>query len=158
MREAFASVRVPGRMERLRSAPTVVVDAAHNPHGARASAKAVREEFSFRRLIGVVAVMGDKDAEGILTALEPVLDEVVVTQVSSPRAMDADELGSLAVGFFGADRVVVETRMDAALETAIGLAEETDDDEAPMAGAGVLVVGSVVAAGEARTLLGREPA
>ena len=158
VREAFASVRVPGRMERLRSAPTVVVDAAHNPHGARASAKAVREEFSFRRLIGVVAVMGDKDAEGILTALEPVLDEVVVTQVSSPRAMDADELGSLAVGFFGADRVVVETRMDAALETAIGLAEETDDDEAPMAGAGVLVVGSVVAAGEARTLLGREPA
>lgn len=158
VREAFASVRVPGRMERLRSAPTVVVDAAHNPHGARASAKAVREEFSFRRLVGVVAVMGDKDAEGILTALEPVLDEVVVTQVSSPRAMDADELGSLAVGFFGADRVVVETRMDAALETAIGLAEETDDDEAPMAGAGVLVVGSVVAAGEARTLLGREPA
>jgi dihydrofolate synthase / folylpolyglutamate synthase len=157
VREAFASVRVPGRMERLRSAPTVVVDAAHNPHGARASAKAVREEFSFRRLVGVVAVMGDKDAEGILAALEPVLDEVVVTQVSSPRAMDADELGSLAVGFFGADRVVVETRMDAALESAIGLAEETDDDESPVAGAGVLVVGSVVAAGEARTLLGREP-
>ena len=119
----------------------------------------MREEFSFRRLIGVVAVMGDKDAEGILAALEPVLDEVVVTQaVVAARAMDADELGSLAVGFFGADRVVVETRMDAALETAIGLAEETDDDEAPMAGAGVLVVGSVVAAGEARTLLGREPA
>jgi dihydrofolate synthase / folylpolyglutamate synthase len=157
VRDAFASVRVPGRLERLRSAPTVVVDAAHNPHGARASAKAVREEFSFRRLVGVVAVMGDKDAEGILAALEPVLDEVVVTAVASPRAMDADELGSLAVGFFGADRVVVETRMDAALETAIGLAEETDDPDTPVAGAGVLVVGSVVAAGEARTLLGREP-
>ncbi|MFC5140551.1 bifunctional folylpolyglutamate synthase/dihydrofolate synthase [Actinomycetospora rhizophila] len=157
VRDAFASVRVPGRLERLRSAPTVVVDAAHNPHGARAAAAAVREEFSFRRLVGVLAVMRDKDAEGILTALEPVLDEVVVTAVSSPRAMDADELGSLAVGFFGADRVVVETRMDAALETAIGLAEETDDPETPVAGAGVLVVGSVVAAGEARTLLGREP-
>jgi dihydrofolate synthase / folylpolyglutamate synthase len=158
VRDAFASVRVPGRLERLRVAPTVVVDAAHNPHGARAAAKAVRDEFSFRRLIGVVAILGDKDAEGILSALEPVLDEVVITAVTSPRAMDADELGSLAVGFFGADRVVVETRMDAALETAIGLAEETDDAETPVAGAGVLVVGSVVAAGEARTLLGREPA
>jgi dihydrofolate synthase / folylpolyglutamate synthase len=158
VRDAFASVRVPGRLERLRVAPTVVVDAAHNPHGARAAATAVRDEFSFRRLIGVVAILGDKDAEGILSALEPVLDEVVITAVASPRAMDADELGSLAVGFFGADRVVVETRMDAALETAIGLAEETDDAETPVAGAGVLVVGSVVAAGEARTLLGMEPA
>jgi dihydrofolate synthase/folylpolyglutamate synthase len=158
VREAFASVRVPGRLERLRSAPTVIVDAAHNPHGARTAAAAVRAEFSFRRLIGVVAVMADKDADGILAALEPVLDEVVITAVASERAMDADELGGLAVGLFGADRVVVEPRMDAALETAIGLAEEVDDDEAPMSGAGVFVVGSVVAAGEARTLLGREPA
>ncbi len=157
VREAFASVRIPGRLERLRSAPTVVVDAAHNPHGARTAAAAVRAEFSFRRLIGVVAVMADKDVDGILAALEPVLDEVVITAVTSERAMDPDELGGLAVGLFGADRVVVEPRMDTALETAIGLAEEVDDDEAPMAGAGVLVVGSVVAAGEARTLLGRDP-
>jgi dihydrofolate synthase / folylpolyglutamate synthase len=158
VRDAFANLRVPGRLERLRSAPTVVVDAAHNPHGAAAAAAAVRSEFSFRRLVGVVAILGDKDADGILAALEPVLDEIVVTQVASPRALDADELGGLAVGRFGADRVVVETRMDAALETAIGLAEEVTDPDEPVAGGGVLVVGSVVAAGEARTLLGREPA
>jgi dihydrofolate synthase/folylpolyglutamate synthase len=101
--------------------------------------------------------MGDKDADGILAALEPVLDEIVVTGMSSPRALDPDELGGLAVGRFGADRVVVETRMDAALETAITMAEETSDDDEPVAGGGVLVIGSVVAAGEARTLLGREP-
>ena len=157
VREAFAAIRVPGRLERLRSAPTVVVDAAHNPHGAAAAASAVRAEFSFRRLVGVVAIMGDKDADGILAALEPILDEIVVTRVASLRGMDADELGGLAVGRFGADRVVVETRMDAALETAIGLAEEVTDDDEPVAGGGVLVIGSVVAAGEARTLLGREP-
>ncbi len=158
VRDAFAAVRVPGRLERLRSAPTVVVDAAHNPHGAAAVAGAVREEFSFRKLVGVVAIMADKDADGILAALEPVLDEIVVTGMSSRRALDPDELGGLAVGRFGAERVVVETRMDAALETAIGMAEETSDDEEPVAGGGVLVIGSVVAAGEARTLLGREPA
>ena len=157
VRDAFAAVRVPGRLERLRSAPTVIVDAAHNPHGAAAAATAVREEFSFRRLVGVVAVMGDKDADGILTALEPILDEIVLTGMGSPRAMDPDELGGLAVGRFGADRVVVETRMDSALETAISMAEETSDDEESVAGGGVLVIGSVVAAGEARTLLGGEP-
>ena len=158
VRDAFAAVRVPGRLERLRSAPTVVVDAAHNPHGAAAAAAAVRAEFSFRRLVGVVAVMEDKDVDGILEALEPVLDEIVVTGLASPRAMDPDELGGLAVGRFGADRVVVETRMDSALETAISMAEETSDDEESVAGGGVLVIGSVVAAGEARTLLGGEPA
>jgi dihydrofolate synthase / folylpolyglutamate synthase len=157
VRDAFAAVRVPGRLERLRSAPTVVVDAAHNPHGAVAAAAAVRAEFSFRKLIGVVAIMGDKDADGILAALEPVLDEIVVTGMSSPRALDPDDLGGLAVGRFGADRIVVEIRMDAALETAITMAEETSDDDEPVAGGGVLVIGSVVAAGEARTLLGREP-
>ena len=157
VQDAFASLRVPARLERMRSAPTVVVDAAHNPHGAAAAASAVREEFSFRRLVGVVAIMGDKDADGILTALEPILDEIVVTAVASPRAMDADELGGLAVGRFGASRVVVETQMDAALETAIGLAEEVSDADESIAGGGVLVIGSVVAAGEARTLLGGTP-
>jgi dihydrofolate synthase / folylpolyglutamate synthase len=157
VRDAFAAVRVPGRLERLRSAPTVVVDAAHNPHGAAAAAAAVKAEFSFRRLVGVVAIMADKDAEGILAALEPIFDEVVVTGMSSPRAMDPDQLGALAVARFGSERVVVETRMDAALETAISMSEETSDDGAT-AGGGVLVIGSVVAAGEARTLLGREPA
>ncbi|GAA4834131.1 folylpolyglutamate synthase/dihydrofolate synthase family protein [Actinomycetospora corticicola] len=157
VRDAFAAVRVPGRLERLRSAPTVVVDAAHNPHGAAAAAAAVKAEFSFRRLVGVVAIMADKDADGILAALEPIFDEVVVTGMSSPRAMDPDQLGALAVARFGSERVVVETRMDAALETAISMSEETSDDGAA-AGGGVLVIGSVVAAGEARTLLGREPA
>lgn len=157
VQDAFAALRIPGRLERLRTAPTVVVDAAHNPHGATAAASAVREEFSFRRLVGVVAIMGDKDADGILAALEPILDEVVVTAVTSDRAMDADELGGLAVGRFGASRVVVEPRMDAALETAIGLAEEVSEPDEPVSGGGVLVIGSVVAAGEARTLLGRGP-
>jgi dihydrofolate synthase / folylpolyglutamate synthase len=157
VRDAFAAVRVPGRLERLRSAPTVVVDAAHNPHGAAAAAAAVKAEFSFRRLVGVVAIMADKDADGILAALEPILDEIVVTGMSSPRAMDPDRLGALAVARFGSERVVVETRMDAALETAVTMSEETSDDGAT-AGGGVLVIGSVVAAGEARTLLGREPA
>ena len=116
--------RSPGRLERLAAgAPTVLVDAAHNPHGARALA-ALTTEFRFTRLVGVVAVMRDKDARGILAELEPVVAEVVVTANSSPRAMDPDELGALAVEVFGSERVSVEPRLDEAIEQAGELAEE----------------------------------
>jgi dihydrofolate synthase/folylpolyglutamate synthase len=73
----------PGRLEVVRTSPTVVLDAAHNPAGARATAAAITEGFAFGRLVGVFAAMGDKDARGMLEALEPVLAEVVVTQSSS---------------------------------------------------------------------------
>ncbi|MCP2260124.1 dihydrofolate synthase / folylpolyglutamate synthase [Streptoalloteichus tenebrarius] len=158
VRDAFASVQSPGRMERVRNAPTVLVDAAHNPHGARALAAALSGEFAFRRLVAVVGVMGDKDARGILEALEPVVTEVVLTRNSSPRSMDPDDLAVLAREIFSDDRIVVETRLDDAIETAVGLAEETEDPDEPISGAGVVVTGSVVTAGEARALFGKEPA
>jgi dihydrofolate synthase / folylpolyglutamate synthase len=154
VRAAFAAVSVPGRLEPLRGAPTVLVDAAHNPHGARALAAGLAEEFAFRRLVGVIGVLRDKDARGLLAELEPVLHEVVVTAPSSPRALDADELAAIAVEVFGADRVTVETRLDDAVEQAVRLVEE-DDPEAGPGGGGVLITGSVVLAGEARTLFGK---
>ncbi|PZS35824.1 MAG: dihydrofolate synthase [Pseudonocardiales bacterium] len=152
VRAAFASVRSPGRLEVVRSAPTILLDAAHNPHGVAASVAAVGEAFDFRRLIAVVGVLGDKDVHGMLGALESAVDEIVVTQNSSSRALSADDLAAQAVAVFGADRVTVEPRLDDALETAVRLAEETDDGV--LAGVGVLVTGSVVTAGEARVLLG----
>jgi dihydrofolate synthase/folylpolyglutamate synthase len=158
VRSAFAGLSVPGRLERLRTAPAVLVDAAHNPHGARALAAALLDEFGFRRLIGVVSVLRDKDAVALFEELEPVLDEVVVTQNGSPRAVDVDELASVAVGVFGADRVTAAPRLDDAVEEAVRLAEELDDDSGSPSGGGVLITGSVVTAGEARTLFGREPA
>ena len=94
VREGFANVAVPGRLEVVRRTPTVVVDVAHNPAGATALAGAVAEAFAFSNLVGVVAVLDDKDARGILTALEPVLAAVVITQSGSPRCIPADELGA----------------------------------------------------------------
>jgi dihydrofolate synthase/folylpolyglutamate synthase len=158
VREAFAEVETPGRLERVRSAPTVLLDAAHNPHGARALAATVAEEFAFRRLVAVVGVMAEKDAHGILDALEPVVSDIVVTRNSSPRSMPLEELNELAISVFGEDRVVAETDLETAIETAIALVETNDDPEEPLAGGGVLVTGSVVTAGEARTLFGKEPA
>lgn len=155
VRAAFAGVTSPGRLERVaagQGVPTVLVDACHNPHGARALAAALTTEFRFTRLVGVLGVMRDKDARAILAELEPVLQEVVVTANASARAMDPDELGALAVDVFGADRVSVEPSLAAAVEQAGELAEEGGES-----GVGVVVTGSVVTAGETRTLFGREP-
>jgi dihydrofolate synthase/folylpolyglutamate synthase len=149
VRTAVAGMDSPGRLEVVRRSPTVVVDAAHNPAGAAAVAETVQEAFSFTRLVGVVAVLGDKDAEGILDALEPVLDEVVVTRTTSPRAMDPEELAVIARDVFGEDRVQVAASLPEALQRAVDLAEREGD-----LGAGVLAAGSVTMAAEVRTLLG----
>ncbi len=156
VRAGFAAVSSPGRLERVRSAPTVFVDAAHNPHGAHALAHALTEEFDFRRLVGVIGMLGDKDAAGFLTELEPVLDAVVVTNNGSPRAVDAETLAETAREVFGEERVHVEPFLPDAVEAAIGLAEESDGE--PVSGAGVIITGSVVTAGAGRTLFGKEPA
>jgi dihydrofolate synthase/folylpolyglutamate synthase len=153
VRSAFAAVRSPGRLERVRTSPSVLVDAAHNPAGMVATVDALKESFDFTRLVGVVGVVQGKDVAGMLAALEDVCAEVVVTQNSSPRAMPADELGALAVDVFGADRVSVSPRLADALEEAIELAEAGPDDA--LGGSGVLVTGSVITAGEARTLMTR---
>ena len=152
VRAAFAAVRSPGRLERVRSSPTVLVDAAHNPAGMAATVAAIRESFDFTRLVGVVGCVRGKDVTGMLTELEDICAELVVTQNGSPRAMPADELGALAVDVFGADRVSVSPRLPEALTEAVELAEAGPDDA--LGGSGVLVTGSVVTAGEARTLLG----
>jgi dihydrofolate synthase/folylpolyglutamate synthase len=149
VREGFAAVTSPGRMEIVRSGPTVILDAAHNPHGAQALAAALAEEFTFDALVGVVGVLADKDAAGLLGALEPVLDKVVVTEASTPRVMAVDDLAAIAVEVFGEDRVLIAPTLPDAIDTAIA---EVDDPNAT-GGTGVLVTGSVITAGQARQLL-----
>lgn len=151
VREGFARVASPGRLEVVRTSPTVLLDAAHNAHGMAATVAALSDAFAFTHLVAVVAVLGDKDALAMLEVLEPAVASVVVTQNGSPRAMPVDSLADLARDVFGEDRVQIEDALDDALSTAVGLA----DAEAEYGGAGVLVTGSVVTVGEARTLLHR---
>ncbi|MEU4843227.1 bifunctional folylpolyglutamate synthase/dihydrofolate synthase [Nocardia testacea] len=158
VRAGFAGVTSPGRLERMRNAPTLFIDAAHNPAGATALAATLTAEFDFRKLVGVVAVLADKDVAGILTALEPVFDEIVVTTNGSPRALPVDQLADLAVQRFGDERVVTADTLPDALETAVALAEEVGASGEMVSGAGVVVTGSVITAGAARALFGKDPA
>jgi dihydrofolate synthase/folylpolyglutamate synthase len=157
VRDAFATVTIPGRLERVRAVPSVFLDGAHNPHGAQALAAALREEFAFRRLIAVVGMMCDKDARGILAELEPAVDEVVLTAASSSRAMHVDDLAAAAREVFDDSRVVIEQRLPDAIDTAIALATDADGDSDRISGAGVVITGSVAMVGQARTLFGHDP-
>ena len=157
VRAGFAASVSPGRLERMRSAPTVFIDAAHNPAGAAALAQTLAEEFDFRMLVGIVSVMADKDVDGILAALEPVFDQIVVTNNGSPRALDVESLAMRAEERFGPDRVLASATLPDAIETATALVEETGHDGEGFSGSGIVITGSVVTAGAARTLFGRDP-
>jgi len=152
VRNAFAEVTSPGRLEVVRRSPTIVLDAAHNPHGAEATAAALEDSFSFSPLVGVIGVMGDKDAEGVLAAFEPHLEHLVVTENSTDRAMRATRLAEVAVPIYGEDRVTVVPRLADAIDAAAALAESGSGDS--LSSGAVLVTGSVVTVGEARVLLG----
>ncbi len=145
----FASVQSPGRCEVLHRDPTIIIDAAHNPHGAKALTETIQTEFTFDEVIGIFAAMGDKDVEGALTELEKVMDSVIVTANSSPRSMSVSDAQAIATRIFGADRVFAADTLDAAIEKAIKdsvrpLSEDT---------LGILITGSVVTVGEARAIV-----
>jgi len=149
VRAGFAHVTSPGRCEIVHRDPTIILDAAHNPHGAAAISETLQSEFTFDDVIGVFAPMGDKDVAGILLELEQVMDSIIVTTNSSARAMDVAKLEKIAIEIFGVDRVFTSATLAEALERAITdsvrpLSEDT---------IGILVTGSVVSVGEARTYI-----
>jgi dihydrofolate synthase/folylpolyglutamate synthase len=155
VREAFARASSPGRLEIIRRSPMILLDAAHNPHGAQTAAAALDDAFAFSPLIGVVGVMADKEYEGVLGAFEPHLAHVVCTQNSTARALPAEELAVIAREVFGDDRVSVARRLDDAIDQATALAEAGEALGASIGSGAVLVTGSVVTVGEARAMLRR---
>ena len=147
VRAGFANVTSPGRCEVIHRDPTIILDAAHNPHGAKAIAETMQTEFTFDDVTGIVALMADKDALGILQALEPVMNQIIVTTNSAERSMNVADLTKLATQVFGADRVFAEDTLQAAIDRATKDALRPLSDES----LAILITGSVVTVGEART-------
>ena len=103
----------------------------------------------------MISVLEGKDLTGILSALEPAFDLVVVTDNGSPRALDVESLALRAEEVFGPERVVRAPTLTDAIETATALVEDAKVDG--LSGAGIVITGSVVTAGAARTLFGKDP-
>ena len=149
VRAGFAAVTSPGRCEVVHRDPTILLDAAHNPHGAKALAETITNEFTFDEVIGVVASFADKDVRGIMKELEAIFNEVIVTTSSSPRAMKLSEIEKIAIEIFGKDRVTAIETLPAAIDQAIKDAKRPLSEDS----VGVLITGSVVTVGEARTII-----
>jgi dihydrofolate synthase/folylpolyglutamate synthase len=129
----------------------VIIDAAHNPHGAKSLRRTIESEFDFDSIIGIVAPMGDKDISGILEEFEAIMTSVIITRNSSHRAAPIDELATEAREIFGEDRVLTKNSIQEALDSAITQAKfEVEMNERSCA---VLIAGSVISAGEARSLM-----
>ena len=148
IRAGLAGATSPGRLEVVRRSPTILVDAAHNPAGALALRMALEDSFNFARIVGVIAILEDKDASTMLEILEPVLNDVVITRTTSPRAINPQRLGQLAIEIFGEGRVTVVDNLPDALDKAAEMADEGG------LGGGVLATGSITTAAEVRMLLG----
>ena len=151
LREAFALIKSPGRLEVVHRDPTVIVDAAHNPHGMRSLIATLDHEFDFTHRIAVFAPMGDKDVSGMLELMEPVFDSIIVTRNSSPRSLDPARLSAMAAERFGSERTVLCENLPVALERARQIANERNLKDS--VSAAVIVTGSVVTVGEARVLM-----
>lgn len=151
VRKAFANATSPGRCEIVLRNPTVILDAAHNPHGAKSLRKTIESEFDFDSVIGIVSTMGDKDTSGILEEFEAVMTSVIITKNSSHRAAPIDELAAQARELFGEHRVLTKDSLESAIEAAVTQAKfESEMNEKSCA---VLIAGSVISAGEARSFI-----
>ena len=151
--DAWIGVKVPGRIEKIRSSPTIIIDGSHNVNAAQTLRASIEENFNFKQLVGVISMMRDKQVEEYLGVLEPMLSQAVVTENSwIERVMPADELERIAVRVFGRDRVIRRDLLPDAIQEAVDLVD-TEDSLGVGYGHGVLICGSFVTAGDARTLL-----
>lgn len=131
----------PGRLQVIDHQPTVIIDAAHNPHGAEALCRALMGSFAFPRLVCVVGILQEKDVIGIIEALDPVVDHFVVTQSQSDRAISVSDLADAVSAIAGPDRVDSRANVESALERA---------KEISGVDGGVIITGSITLIGEVR--------
>ena len=153
VRQAFSKIKSPGRCEIIYQDPTVIIDAAHNPHGAAAIAKTISTEFDFQMVVAVVAVLADKDVDGILQQLSTAVDYIITTQSDSPRALDSAELAKIASKYFKPEQIEVISDLGGAITYAIekvNLSNQVSDGPGA-----VLITGSVVTAGMGRGIVSR---
>ena len=139
LRVAIADSTSPGRLQVVSRSPLTILDAAHNPGGAESLARAMKNTFGAPKTVAVISILNDKDARGLLEALNQTAETFVVTQSTSPRAIETHELEKLAIEIFGAARVKSASTPHRALELAKELTAE---------GGAIVVTGSITLVGD----------
>lgn len=169
LQDGLAQVNSPGRLELLRTNPSLLVDAAHNPHGIEATASTIRETFNFSALGLVVGILDDKDALGVLSTLfdhfGDDVEHLAITKSNSPRAISPEDLTEIALDAgWDEDYIFTTDSVVDAIGWAVRGVREHDSQiqdagrtlMAGTGGAGVLVTGSITLVGQVRDLLGSD--
>jgi len=148
VQEAFAEFSSPGRLQVLKRNPTIVIDAAHNPAGIKATKQGITESFQFDNLILILAFMGDKDVNQILEELKGFAQVVILTQTNSARALSVVDLAKKVKNISQfATRIESSDNSAEAIKLAIDIAKDLGNS------AGIIALGSVVLAGEIGLLI-----
>lgn len=140
LRVALADASSPGRLQVVSRDPLTILDAAHNPDGARSLARALRDSFDSPETVAVLSILEDKDARGFLEELRHDVSRVIVTKSASPRAMDIAALTELAREYF--DDVENAANPTQALQRAREIASEA-----------IVISGSITLVGDVLKLI-----
>lgn len=141
VRASFADFSSPGRLQIVNREPLTILDAAHNPEGAKSLVKALKDSFGSPYAVGVISILAEKDAKALLQILDDSFVEFIITQSESARAIPAEELAELAIEVFGADRVRVQRNPQWALAEAAKLLP-------PAQASAIVVTGSITLVGQ----------
>jgi dihydrofolate synthase/folylpolyglutamate synthase len=147
LRSAVADLSSPGRLQLVRTEPAILLDGAHNPAGANTLATSLKSEFSDKPLVGLLAVLSDKDVAGVISELSGCFQNVVTTASSSNRSLDANALAVISRDHSGA-MTESEPEVKQALERARAIAREIDGM--------VVVTGSISLVGDVLQILQEE--
>lgn len=148
VQEAFVEFSSPGRLQVLKRNPTIVIDAAHNPAGIKATKQGITESFQFDNLILILAFMGDKDVDQILEELKGFAQVVILTQTNSARALSVVDLAKKVKNISQfATRIESSDNSSEAIKLAMNIAKDLGNS------AGIIALGSVVLAGEIGLLI-----
>jgi dihydrofolate synthase/folylpolyglutamate synthase len=147
IRVAVADMSSPGRLQIVSTDPLTILDGAHNPGGAESLAKALATHFDAPKTIGIIGVLGEKDAEATLAPLASSFDHVIITESSSPRATPANELSEVAARVFSSDKLSVARDVSEAFELAQNMVFE---------GGAIVVTGSLSMVGDMLKLVQTE--
>ncbi len=139
LRVAIADSTSPGRLQVVSRKPLTILDAAHNPGGAESLARAMKKTFGAPKTVAVISILGDKDARALLQALNSTAETFVVTQSTSPRAIEVHELEKIAIEIFGENRVRTASTPYQAVELAKEFVSENG---------AIVVTGSITLVGD----------
>jgi dihydrofolate synthase/folylpolyglutamate synthase len=149
VRVALADATSPGRLQVIEFDPIVVIDGAHNPHGAAAIADALESSFGAPQVFAVVSMVDQKDAEGFLAGLASQVDHFIFTKSNSERAIEAERLAERAHGIVDSSKITIQGNLSSAIEQAKKMARDSGE-------AIVLATGSLTLVGELLSMKQKE--